>query len=308
MTSRAHAHPRGSAPTGIGLGLRARFLARVADGEADGRVAFLEVSPENFMHRGGANPAHLRRVAERHPLLSHGLMMSLGGTDPFDREYFATLREFLDRFDPPWHSDHACFSGLHGALLHDLLPVPFTSRAASRMAGRIAEARDRLERPMAVENISWYCKLGHAPLDESQFLAEVLDTADCGLLLDVNNVFVNARNHGFDPYDWLRAIPLHRVWQLHVAGHERWEEDLVVDTHGADVRDEVYDLLGWVIERLGPMPVLLERDANIPPLPRLLDEVDRLDTVYQAALARHEAARAPAAEPDRAAAANADVR
>lgn len=298
-----HEHPStrraAAVPTGIGLGLRARFLPRVAAGEADGRVAFFEVSPENFMHRGGANPAHLCAVADRHPLLSHGLMMSLGGTDPFDREYFATLRAFLDRFDPPWHSDHACWSGVGGALLHELLPVPFTSRAAARMARRIAEARDRLERPMAVENISWYCELGDAPLTEPRFLAEVLDAADCGLLLDVNNVFVNATNHGFDPYDWLREIPLERVWQLHVAGHERWEEDLVVDTHGADVRDEVYEMLGWVVERTGPLPVLLERDANIPPLPRLLDEVARLDDIYRAALARRERDRDHAATPPR---------
>lgn len=288
-------------PTGIGLGLRARFLARVARGEAEGRVAFLELSPENFMHRGGANPAHLQRVAERHRLLSHGLMMSLGGTDAFDPEYFATLKGFLDRWDPPWHSDHACWSGMHGALLHDLLPVPFTTASSRRMATRIVEARDRLERPMAVENISWYLELGVGTKDEPGFLADVLEQADCGLLLDVNNIFVNARNHGFDPYDWLAKIPLERVWQLHVAGHEHWEEDLVIDTHGADVRDEVYDLLGWVIERIGPVPVLLERDANIPPLPTLLDEVARLDRVYQAALGRRAEEAADARQGSRSA-------
>lgn len=275
-------------PTGIGLGLRARFLDRVAEGQADGVPAFVELSPENYMHRGGKNPARLEQVAARFPVICHGLMMSLASTDPFDPEYFAFLKGFLDRWDPPWHSDHVCWSGLDGALLHDLLPVPFTSAVARRVAARVVEARDRIERPMAVENISWYMRVG-AGLDEPEFLAEILERADCGLLLDVNNVFVNAQNHGFDPYAWLQRIPLDRVLQLHVAGHEPWDETLLVDTHGATVRDEVYDLMAWVIERTGPRPVLLERDTNIPPLSELLDEIRRLDGVYQGAVERWQA-------------------
>jgi uncharacterized protein (UPF0276 family) len=283
-------------PTGIGLGLRARFIDRVAAGEADGVPAFVEIAPENYMDRGGRLPARLERVAERFPVICHGLMMSLGGTDPFDPEYFAFLKGFLDRYDPPWHSDHVCWSSLDGTVLHDLLPVPFTPAAARRVASRVVEARDRLERPMAIENISWYMRLGAPGMDEPEFLVEILERADCGLLLDVNNVFVNAQNHGFDPYAWLRRIPLERVLQLHVAGHERWD-DVIIDTHGATVRDEVYDLMAWVIERTGPRPVLLERDSSIPPLPELLDEVRRLDAVYQGAVERwqaHAAAVAPA--------------
>ncbi|MCH9687459.1 MAG: DUF692 domain-containing protein [Deltaproteobacteria bacterium] len=281
-------------PTGIGLGLRARFRNEVARGDADGVPAFIELSPENYMHRGGRSPVQLEQIADRFPIISHGLMMSLGSTDPFDDEYFDYLRGFLDRYDPPWHSDHVCWSGLDGALLHDLLPVPFTTPVAERIAGRVREARDRLERPMAIENISWYAKLGHSQMDEPQFLCEVLERADCGLLLDVNNIFVNAQNHGFDPQRWLEAIPLDRVLQLHVAGHEPWDETLLVDTHGATVRDEVYDLMAWVIERTGPRPVLLERDTNIPPLPELLDEIRRLDGVYQSAVGRWQAATSQA--------------
>lgn len=273
-------------PTGIGLGLRARFIGKVARGDADGVPAFLELSPENYMHRGGIHPQRLAEIADRFPIISHGLMMSLGGADPFEAEYFGFLRQFLDRYDPPWHSDHLCWSGHDGVLHHDLLPVPFTTAVAKRIAARIAEARDRLERPMGIENISWYLTLGHAEHDEPQFLTEVLERADCGLLLDVNNVFVNAQNHGFDPYAWLEKIPLDRVLQLHVAGHEPYDETMLLDTHGATVRDEVYDLMAWVIERIGPRPVLLERDANIPPLPELLDEIRRLDGVYQQAVGR----------------------
>jgi uncharacterized protein len=289
-------------PTGIGLGLRGAFLERVARGEADDAIAFVEISPENYMHRGGRVPRFLDEVAARHRVITHGLMMSLGGTDPFDEEYFANLKAFLDRHNPPWHSDHLCWSGLDGVLLHDLLPIPFTSRAAKRVAARVREARDRLERPMAIENISWYMKLGSSSLDETEFLSEVLEEADCGLLLDVNNVFVNASNHGFDAHAWLERVPLDRVWQLHVAGHEHWSdlqgpdalpEALIIDTHGADVRTEVHALVRWVIERTGPKPVLLERDSNIPPLGVLLDEVRLLDEVYREGLARYDAKPSP---------------
>jgi uncharacterized protein (UPF0276 family) len=273
-------------PTGIGLGLRAAFIERVERGDADGKVAFLEISPENYMHRGGKAPRRLGAIAERFQVITHGLMMSLGGTDPFDDEYFAQLRGFLDRHDAPWHSDHLCWSGLDGALLHDLLPVPFTSSTAKRVAQRVVEARDRLGRPMAVENISWYLHAGAPQQDEPDFVTEVIERADCGLMLDVNNVFVNASNHGFDPFEWLKKIPLERVIQLHIAGHELWDESLIVDTHGAEARSEVQDMLAWVIERVGPKPVVLERDSNIPPLPELLDEVAAIDRVYQAAVAR----------------------
>ncbi|MBC8072935.1 MAG: DUF692 domain-containing protein [Deltaproteobacteria bacterium] len=279
-------------PTGIGLGLRAAFIERVERGDADGKVAFLELSPENYMHRGGNAPRRLAKIAERFEIITHGLMMSLGGTDPFDDTYFAQLRGFLDRHQAPWHSDHLCWSGLGGALLHDLLPVPFTTAAARRIAERVVEARDRLGRPMAVENISWYLHAGAPQLDEAEFVTEVLERADCGLMLDVNNVFVNARNHGFDPFEWLRKVPLGRVIQMHVAGHELWDDTLVVDTHGAEAPAGVLDMLAWVIERVGPKPVVLERDSNIPPLSTLLAEVAAIDDVYQAALGRWQAAQA----------------
>lgn len=275
--------------TGVGLGLRAAFIERVERGEADGKVAFLEVAPENYMHRGGKAPRRLAAIAERFPIISHGLMMSLGSPDPLDDAYFAELRPFLDRVAAPWHSDHLCWSGIDGVLLHDLLPVPFTTASATRIADRVRQAQDRIGRPMAVENVSWYLQLGAPQKDEPDFVVEVLERADCRLMLDVNNIFVNASNHGFDPYDWLRKVPLERVVQLHIAGHDRWEDDLIIDTHGNEVREEVYDMLAWVIERTGPKPVVLERDSDIPPLPTLLEEVARIDGVYQAAVARWQA-------------------
>ncbi len=279
-----HPHP----PTGVGLGLRGAFLRDIVRGDADGKIAFLEVAPENYMHRGGRSPARLATLAERFPIITHGLMMSLGGTDPFRDEYFDELKSFLDRYDTPWHSDHICWSGMDGAMLHDLLPVPFTTQTAKRIAARVREASDRLERPMAIENISWYLQLGKSTLDEAEFITEVAERADCGLLLDVNNVFVNASDHGFEAQAWIDTIPLERVVQLHIAGHEPWDDTLLVDTHGADVREEVRALMAYVIERTGPKPVLLERDSNIPPLAELLDEAAALQVVYDEALKKHQ--------------------
>ncbi|MCA9636333.1 MAG: DUF692 domain-containing protein [Myxococcales bacterium] len=275
-------------PTGIGLGLRSAFMAEIDAGAADGLVAFLELSPENYLWRGGAAVDQLGRICERFPLIGHGVAMNLGGVDPLDPRFFGELRRFLDRHPTPWYSDHLCFCN-RGGELHDLLPLPFTTRTATRTAARIREAQERLERPMLVENVSYYLALGESEHDEPDFIVEVIERADCGLLLDVNNAYVNAQNHGFDPLEWLARIPLERVRQLHVAGHEPWDDATLVDTHGAAVRDEVYDLMAWVVERIGPVPVLLERDNNIPPLADLLAEVKALDAVYQGALARWRA-------------------
>lgn len=277
------------APTGVGVGLRLAFSSEVEGGAADGRTPFWEISPENYVARGGRRPQLLSRIAERTPLITHGLSIGLGGLDPLNLDFLGTLRPFLAQIKAPWYSDHLCFCGTDGRALHDLLPIPWTTASARRTAARIREVSERLERPMLVENISYYLPIGSSPLDEAPFVVEVLERADCGLLLDVNNVFVNATNHGFDPLAWLEAIPMDRVVELHVAGHEFHNEDLqdfIVDTHGAPVRSEVDELLAWVIERAGPRPVLLERDANIPPLAELLAERDRLDAIYQAALAR----------------------
>lgn len=287
------------APTGVGVGLRGAFFAEVHDGAADGRVPFWEISPENHVARGGRRPQRMARIAERFPILAHGLSLSLGGFDPLNTEFLAELRPFLtERLRAPWYSDHLCFCGADGRALHDLLPIPWTTATARRLAERVREVAGRLELPMLVENISYYLPLGCTPLDEVDFVVEVLERADCGLLLDVNNVYVNAVNHGFDPLEWFAKIPLDRVVQLHIAGHEFDDDerkDLVIDTHGAPVRSEVDALLAWVIERAGPRPVLLERDTNIPPLAELLAERDRLDAIYQAALARFHAGREEAA-------------
>ena len=274
---------------GVGLGLRWAFLSDVLEGAADGAVKFFEISPENYMRRGGYFPEALEQVADKHPIITHGLMMSVGSTDPFDAGYFDELRRFVSRFCGAWHSDHLTFSGLDGVQLHDLLPIPFTRKMAHHVADRIREAQDRLGRPMAIENISYYFELGQSEMSEPEFIREVLERADCGLLLDVNNIDVNAKNHGFDARKWLDQIPMDRVVEIHVAGPEEWDHGLLLDTHGSPVRSDVYDLLTYTIERSGPRPVLLERDSNIPALSELLEEVRQVDQTYQAAVARFRA-------------------
>jgi uncharacterized protein len=279
--------------TGVGLGLRWEFLDEVLahlDEGAELPVPFFELSPENYMRRGGYFPAAIERVRTHAPLLTHGLTMSLGGLDPFDAGYLRALAEFLDRVAPPFHSDHLCFSGVDGRILHDLLPLPQTPAAAAHAAARIREAADRLGRPMAVENITYYLVPGRPALDEADFLIEVLERADCGLLLDVNNVYVNARNHGFDPVAFIEKIPAERVVAMHVAGHEwRDEEEVFLDTHGAPVLDPVLDLLARAVARTGPLPVVLERDHNVPPLEALLAELRQVDAAYRRGLAAREA-------------------
>lgn len=291
--------PEGSF-TGVGFGLRWEFLDELLAALGDGTFAdvpFFEVSPENYMRRGGYIPSSLELVAEHVPIITHGLMMSLGGLDAFDTHYFDELRRFVRRFRSPWHSDHLCFSGIGGRILHDLLPMPQTRKAARHVARRVREARDRLEIPFAIENISFYAHLGEPELEETEFIASILDEADCGLLLDVNNVFVNGQNHDFDPRAWLERIDPGRVMQIHIAGHAYREDDgLIVDTHGARVIDPVYDLLTATVARTGPVAVILERDNEVPPLADMLAEWRRVDAAYQrgvAAWRQRERAQAP---------------
>jgi uncharacterized protein (UPF0276 family) len=284
---------------GAGLGLRWEFLddfvEQTAALEREGRgplpVDFLEVSPENYMRRGGRYPAALGWLAERYPIVTHGLTMSLGGSDPLDAEYLRDLAATIRAAGSPWHSDHLCLSSVGGRALHDLLPVAFKEANVGRIADRIRRARDALGVPVAIENVSYYWHPGRAEMGEAEFLSRVCAAADCGLMLDVNNAYVNSLNFGFDVDDWMRAAPLDRVVQMHVAGHEWFAVDergigqpsapgapgaMVIDTHGADVPDPVMSLLARVLARTGPVPVLLERDQNVPPLETLLEELGQI--------------------------------
>jgi uncharacterized protein (UPF0276 family) len=283
--------PRGR--NGVGLGLRWEFLEEVVEGPLLD-VAFFEVSPENYMRRGGYFPAQLERVRERYPLLTHGLTLSIGALDPPSEAYLSELEREITRLGSPFHSDHLCFSSAGSRFLHDLLPLKFAEENVARVAERARAVQDRLGVPLALENISYYGHLGRREMPESEFVARVIDRSGAGLLLDVNNVYVNALNHGDDALDFLRQMPLERVVEIHVAGHER-QGELVIDTHGTPVPDPVYALLEWTLERTGPVPVLLERDNDVPPLAELLAEVKRLQAVYARATEKFERAHATGA-------------
>ncbi len=268
--------------TGIGLGLRAPLVPDLL-ARAPEALRWLEVSPENYMGRGGGMVAQLAACAARWPVVTHGLTLSLGGCDPLDGPYLDALAGFIARTGSPWHSDHLCFGSVGGVQLHDLLPLPFTRSAARHVADRVDAVRRALGVPLAVENVSAYAHPGAADFDEADFLSEVCRNSDARLLLDVNNVYVNARNHGFDPYAMVARLPLDRVVQIHVAGHWTGPDGLRVDTHGEPVCDDVYDLLDFTLRRTGPVPVLLERDQNFPPWDDLVAELQRLDALWHRA-------------------------
>jgi hypothetical protein len=278
---------------GIGLGLRWEFLEEVLDGP-ELPLAFLEVSPENYMRRGGYYPSALGRIAERYPLVTHGLTLSLGAIDDPDETYLSELRREIHALRSPWHSDHLCFTSVGGRTLHELLPLKWCHENALRVADRLERLQDRLGVPLAFENISQYAVVGQPEMPEHAFIAEILGRTSAGLLLDVNNVYVNSQNFHFDAREFLNQLPLDRVLEIHVAGHERRAGGLVIDTHGEPVCDPVYDLLEWTLERTGPVPVLLERDNAVPPLEELLREVDRLQQVYDRAVRTKDERRSSA--------------
>ncbi len=279
--------------SGVGLGLRWEFIHDLVNDLPP--LPFLEVSPENYIERGGYYAWALDRAAEHYPLISHGLSLSLAGSDPFDRDYLGALKTFLRERRAPYHSDHLSFGTVNGVALHDLLPPIFTLREAKRIATRVREVQDAVNVPMAIENISYYLPSKPSESDgdemsEGEFVAEVLREADCGLLLDINNAFVNATNFSTSVDAFFDALPLDRVVQVHLAGHEWIEnevgeatERLIVDTHGSDVVPDVREIFRRLAPRLPKVPIVLERDENVPALPDLLNEVRELQMIYDEA-------------------------
>jgi hypothetical protein len=270
---------RALSTTAAGLGLRRAQLGAL-QAAAPGAFDFLECAPDNWIGVGGRFGEALADLSARHPLVCHGLSLSLGATAPFDRTYLEKLRRFLDAHRVPLYSEHLSYCSDDGQM-YDLMPLPFTDEAVRHVAARIREVQDVLGRRIAVENISYYAAPYQA-MPEIDFVSAVLAEADCDLLLDVNNVFVNAVNHRYDPHDFLRRLPGGRIAYYHVAGHFDEADDLKIDTHGAPVIPAVFDLLAAACRRFGPRPTLLERDFNLPPFAELVDEVARVRAILQA--------------------------
>ena len=272
---------------GHGIGLRSKHYGRFLE-ERPG-VAWIEAISENFIGVGGRPLAVLEKVRRDVPVVLHGVSLSIGSVDPLDERHLSGLRELAERVDPAYVSDHLCWGTHRGRYLHDLLPLPYTEEALAHVVARVERVQEALGRQILLENVSSYVAFRGSTVPEWEFLAEVARRADCGLLLDVNNVYVSARNHGFDPREYLAAIPPERVGQFHLAGHSD-RGAYLFDTHDAPVAGAVWELYAQAVRRFGRVPTLIEWDEHVPELERLVAESDA------AAAVEAEALRAPADE------------
>jgi uncharacterized protein (UPF0276 family) len=276
---------------GFGLGLRPPHYQDVVAGEP--RVDWWEVISENFLVAGGNPRRVLRQVRERWPVALHGVSLSIGSVDPVDEDYLGRLAALVAEVEPPIVSDHLCWSALGGHAAHDLWPLPYTEEALALVEAKVRRVQDRLGRRILLENPSSYVTFAASQIPEAEFLAELTRRADCGILLDVNNVYVNARNHGWDAAGYLAAIPAERVGQIHLAGHSDHGTHLL-DTHDHPVCEAVWTLYGEAVARFGDVPSMIERDEAIPSLDELVGELDRARRIASAP-ARHAAAQPEAA-------------
>lgn len=274
---------RDELPTlGVGLGLRREMFEQTLESHSE--IDWLEITPEGFLGCHGKSMLRLDRAAALFRLISHGVNLSLGSTDPLNPTYLKEIKALLDTYDVPWWSDHVSFASVDNVYVNNLLPLPRTKETVAHFVERIRRAQDFVERPLLIENISFY--MPNPPgtiMPESAFVTEILEGADCGMLLDVNNVYVNSVNHGFDPYEFILQLPLERVVQVHLAGHN-YHENTIIDTHSEAVCDPVYDLLAFVLKRCKPKGVMLERDDNYPPFEDILAELRRIREIYDEAM------------------------
>lgn len=264
---------------GAGLGLRRSFIDEVLANPPQ-LIDFYEVAPENWMTIGGRAGKQFRALTERFAFVCHGLSLSIGSTDELDEVFVHDLKRFIQKHGIKFYSEHLSYCSQQGHL-YDLMPIPFTAEAVSHTAARIRRVQDILEQRIAIENVSYYAAPGQE-MSELEFFQAVLAEADCDVLLDINNIYVNSINHGYDAQSFLQAIPTDRIAYAHIAGHFVQADDFLIDTHGAPVVDPVWNLLDQAYQRHGVFPTLLERDFNIPALPELLHEVETIAATQQA--------------------------
>lgn len=258
-------------PLGYGLGLRTDHYETIVNEWP--AVDWFEILSENYMVDGGQPLHYLDHIREHYPLVMHGVSLSIGGTDPLNRDYLRDLKALADRVQPAWISDHLCWTGVHGTNLHDLLPLPYNEETVSHVADRIARVQDFLKRRILIENVSSYLSYRASTLTEWEFLSAIAERADCLILLDVNNIYVSSFNHGFDPLAFIDGVPADRVCQFHLAGHTH-KGNVIIDTHDHPIVDPVWRLYEHAVRRFGPVSTMIERDDHIPPLAELLAELD----------------------------------
>lgn len=268
---------------GVGIGLKRELIPQIQAAygqESIANINFVEIAPENWINAGGKAAKQLDWFVERYPIACHGLCLSLGGLAPLNETFLQQVKAFLAQYHIPLYTEHLSYStdGYNGqqGYLYDLLPIPFTEEAVHYVAKRIRQTQDILGQRIAIENTSYYVNAPVSTMDELTFLKAILTEADCLLHLDINNIYVNSVNFGFDAHEFLRGIPGERVVYSHIAGHYQESPDLLIDTHGADIIDPVWTLLHEAYERFGVFPILLERDTNIPPLNELMLEVNKI--------------------------------
>ena len=261
---------------GFGLGLRTPHYEQVLQEQPD--VDWFEVLSENYMVAGGKPRYYLEAIGERYPLVMHGVSMSIGSTDPLNMEYLRSLKALANAVNPRWISDHICWTSIHGVNSHDLLPLPYTWETVRHVAERVKQVQDFLGRRLLLENVSSYLSYRNSEMNEWEFLNAVCNEADCLILLDVNNIYVSARNHGFDPLEYLDVVNPRRIQQIHLAGHSDYG-DYVIDTHDHDVPNAVWGLYRETLKRLGPVSSMIERDGNIPAFDALYDELGQARTI-----------------------------
>ncbi|MDI1450135.1 DUF692 domain-containing protein [Polyangium sp. 6x1] len=266
---------------GIGVGLRLPHYEEIF--ETRPKVDWFEIISENFLVPGGAPLANLERALAHYPVIQHGVSLSIGGTTPIDFDFLRSLRALIRRTKSPWVSDHLCWTGTATVNTHDLLPLPYTAEVVRHVAARARIVQDTLEVPLALENVSSYLTYTSSDMTEWDFVKAVVEEANCGVLLDVNNIYVSSENHGFDPRTYVDAIPAERVVQIHLAGHTNYG-DYIIDTHSGPVIDPVWELYRRAIRRVGPVSTLIEWDEDIPPLATLLAEAERARVVREEVL------------------------
>lgn len=257
---------------GYGLGLRTDHYDTILDNLPD--VDWFEIISENYMVPGGKPLYYLDKIRQHYPMVMHGVSLSLGSMDPLDQDYLKQLKQLIKRVEPEWVSDHLCWTGVHGKNLHDLMPLPYTSDTIRHVVSRIQQVQDYLGQQILIENVSSYVTYKQSEMTEWEFLSEVANRADCLILLDINNIYVSAFNHEFNPHDYLYHVPPERVYQHHLAGHAN-EGDYIIDTHDHPIVDPVWSLYADAVRHFGPVSTMIERDDNIPPFDELLTELEQ---------------------------------